>query len=105
MTWASQRLTCEQIKNHVFFGGADWDSLRYITPPFVPALQSITDTSYFPTDEIVAPDQLPQLADTIGADKDLAFLGYIILCCSHIEAFADYDRPYRFTFKRFSGPS
>lgn len=100
MTWATHRLTCEQIKGHVFFGGADWDSLRYINPPFIPALQSITDTSYFPTDEIAAPDQLPQVSDTIGAEKDLAFLGYVA-----IQPDNPHDQPFRsFTFKRFSAP-
>lgn len=83
MTWAESRLTVNQIKGHPFFYGADWNSLRHIEPPFVPHLQSITDTSYFPTDDLGnTPDQLERV-EGVGAEKDLAFLG--------------------FTFKRFTG--
>ena len=77
MTWADSRLTVNQIKTHPFFYGADWSSLRYIEPPFVPRLQSITDTSYFPTEEFGdMPDQLEPV-EGIGAEKDLAFLGWV----------------------------
>ncbi|KIK48279.1 hypothetical protein CY34DRAFT_20911 [Suillus luteus UH-Slu-Lm8-n1] len=83
MTWANSRLGVNEIKNHPFFYGADWDNLRYIAPPFVPALSSITDTTYFPTDELGnLPEQL-EVVEQVGSDKDLAFLG--------------------FTFKRFTG--
>ncbi|KAK0239165.1 AGC/NDR protein kinase [Armillaria nabsnona] len=83
MTWAQNRLTVTQIKTHPFFCGADWTALRNIEPPFVPHLKSITDTSYFPTDDFGnLPDQLEQV-ESVGAEKDLAFLG--------------------FTFKRFTG--
>lgn len=76
MTWGDLRLTVDGIKGHPFFFGADWDSLRYIAPPFVPALQSITDTSYFPTDDLGnLPDQLEAM-EILGSEKDLAFLGY-----------------------------
>ncbi|KAE9397057.1 kinase-like protein [Gymnopus androsaceus JB14] len=85
MTWADSRLTVNQIKSHHFFYGADWSSLRHIEPPFVPHLGSSTDTSYFPTDDFGdLPDQLEQV-EGVGAEKDLAFLG--------------------FTFKRFAGHS
>jgi len=58
-------------------------TLRHIEPPFVPHLQSITDTSYFPTDDLGnMPDQLERV-EGVGAEKDLAFLGS--------------------TFKRFTG--
>jgi len=83
MTWAESRLGVGQIKAHPFFYGADWNSLRQIEPPFVPRLQSITDTSYFPTEDLGnMPDHLEKV-EGIGAEKDLAFLG--------------------FTFKRFTG--
>ncbi|KAL0064365.1 Serine/threonine-protein kinase [Marasmius tenuissimus] len=84
MTWAESRLTVNQIKSHPFFYGADWATLRQIEPPFVPHLKSITDTSYFPTDDFGnIPDQMDQV-EGVSAEKDLAFLG--------------------FTFKRFTGP-
>jgi hypothetical protein len=77
MTWADRRLNVTQIKSHPFFYGADWNSLRHIEPPFVPRLQSITDTSYFPTDDLGdMPDDLSKV-EGIGAEKDLAFLGYV----------------------------
>lgn len=83
MSWAESRLTVNQIKTHPFFYGADWNALRHINPPFVPRLQSITDTTYFPTEDLEdTPDQLAQV-EGVGAEKDLAFLG--------------------FTFKRFTG--
>lgn len=79
MNWADKRLNVNQIKSHPFFYGADWNSLRHIEPPFVPHLQSITDTSYFPTDGLDnLPDQLEKV-EGIGAEKDLAFLGYVFL--------------------------
>ena len=68
----------DQIKNHHFFYGVDWDTIRLIDAPFVPHLRSITDTSYFPTDEL---DQAPESAtgqDSKASTKDLAFLGFVI---------------------------
>lgn len=68
----------DHIKNHHFFYGVDWDTIRHIDAPFVPHLRSITDTSYFPTDEL---DQVPESAtelDSNASTKDLAFLGFVI---------------------------
>ncbi|KAG6381686.1 kinase-like domain-containing protein [Boletus reticuloceps] len=76
MNWANQRFGVNEVKNHPFFYGCDWENLRYIAPPFVPALSSITDTTYFPTDELGnLPDQL-EVVEQVGSDKDLAFLGW-----------------------------
>jgi len=83
ITSQEHRLSVEHIRAHPFFYGVEWDTLRQIDAPFVPHLRSITDTSYFPTDELEnVPDQPPG-ADTSPANKELAFLGY--------------------TFKRFMG--
>ncbi|KAG6844900.1 hypothetical protein H0H87_002599 [Tephrocybe sp. NHM501043] len=71
---AEQRLSVEQIKKHPFFYGVDWDTIRRIDAPFVPHLRSITDTSYFPTDEIDQADEA-RYAESNEAGKDLAFLG------------------------------
>lgn len=75
ITSADKRLPVEEIKEHPFFYGVDWESIRRIDAPFVPRLQSVTDTSYFPTDEL---DQVAEdsQTDSGGASKDLAFLGY-----------------------------
>ncbi|EIN10639.1 kinase-like protein [Punctularia strigosozonata HHB-11173 SS5] len=71
-----RRLDVQGIKQHPFFYGVDWDSIRDIDAPFIPRLRSITDTSYFPTDELDEVPDEPAGADTSGANKDLAFLGY-----------------------------
>ncbi|KAJ7224302.1 kinase-like domain-containing protein [Mycena pura] len=84
MTWSDQRLTVNQIKSHPFFYGADWNSLRQIEPPFVPHLQSITDTSYFPTDDFGNVAEQLEATEGVGAEKDIAFLN--------------------FTFRRLEGP-
>jgi protein-serine/threonine kinase len=65
------------LKNHPFFYGVDWGMIRQIDAPFVPHLKSIIDTSYFPTEDLEnVPDQ-PAGGDSSGANKDLAFLGYV----------------------------
>lgn len=76
ITWAEKRLPVEHSKKHPFFYGVDWESIRHIDAPFVPHLRSITDTSYFPTEDL---DQTPAetpVGDAASAAKDLAFLGY-----------------------------
>jgi protein-serine/threonine kinase len=74
ITSADRRLTVDQIKNHSFFYGVDWETIRRIDAPFVPHLRSITDTSYFPTDEIDQADE-EKPADSSAVSRDLAFLG------------------------------
>ncbi|WVR09314.1 hypothetical protein IAU60_006379 [Kwoniella sp. DSM 27419] len=74
---ADRRLNIDQLKAHPFFYGVDWATIRDIDAPFVPHLKSMTDTSYFPTDELDQVPDVPVSADTGGdAKKDLAFLGY-----------------------------
>lgn len=75
MTSADERLVVDQIKVHTFFDGVDWVTIRDIDAPFVPHLRSITDTSYFPTEDLENVPEQPVGADASGA-KDLAFLGY-----------------------------
>lgn len=82
MTSPDRRLNPDQIKSHPFFYGVDWDAIRRIDAPFVPNLRSITDTSYFPTDEIdQSPPEAPT-ASTGGGQKDLAFLGCVDILSS-----------------------
>lgn len=70
-------MTVEQLKAHPFFYGVDWATIREIDAPFVPHLRSITDTSYFPTEELDQVPEIPQGAESgPDAKKDLAFLGY-----------------------------
>ncbi|KXN71501.1 kinase-like protein, partial [Conidiobolus coronatus NRRL 28638] len=37
----------EEIQNHPFFNGIDWNNIRSIKPPFLPQLKSPEDTQYF----------------------------------------------------------
>jgi len=46
------RNSVEEIKNHPFFNGIDWDNIRCSKGPFVPKLEHPTDTSNFPEYEI-----------------------------------------------------
>ncbi|KAI0006344.1 serine/threonine-protein kinase cot-1 [Xylariaceae sp. FL0662B] len=75
----------QEIKNHPFFRGVEFDSLRRIRAPFEPRLTSSTDTTYFPTDEIDQTDNATVLkAQAIAAGKQveespemsLPFIGY-----------------------------
>ncbi|KAJ1979145.1 Serine/threonine-protein kinase [Dimargaris verticillata] len=76
-----------EIKQHPFFRGVDWETIRRARAPFVPQLRSITDTSYFPIDELEKQQDLgiPSPAhamaveapdEEISQHKDLAFVGY-----------------------------
>jgi protein-serine/threonine kinase len=72
-----------EIKNHPFFRGVSWDSLRRIRAPFEPKLQSNVDTQYFPIDEIPQTDISAQLraqtaaqGDDINTEMSLPFIGY-----------------------------
>ncbi|KAJ1925203.1 Serine/threonine-protein kinase [Tieghemiomyces parasiticus] len=78
-----------EIKQHPFFRGVDWDHIRSTRPILVPQLSSITDTSYFPVEELEkdgppGPAAHPgaygmdvdQSAHEISKQKDLAFVGY-----------------------------
>ena len=77
ITSPDRRLSVEHIKKHPFFYGVDWAAIRNIEAPFIPRLRSITDTSYFPTDELDQVPDEPTGGDTTGAHKELAFLGYV----------------------------
>ncbi|KAI0092425.1 AGC/NDR protein kinase [Irpex rosettiformis] len=76
ITSQDRRLVVDQIKHHPFFYGVNWNAIRQIDAPFIPRLKSITDTSYFPTDELEQVPEEPVGGDSAGANKDLAFLGY-----------------------------
>jgi protein-serine/threonine kinase len=68
-----------EIRAHPFFRGVDWDTIREVEAPFVPVLNSITDTSYFPTEDLEqVPDEIPEPPSSapLNQQKDLAFVGY-----------------------------
>ena len=90
LRFAFPQTRIQSCANEQFFYGVDWASIRDIDAPFVPHLRSITDTSYFPTDEIDQTSDLPVGADAgDDAKKDLAFLGYtyVSLCSSFCPEF------------------
>lgn len=72
-----------EIKNHKFFRGVEFDTLRRIRAPFEPKLSSNVDTTYFPTDEIDQTDNATILkAQNNGQPREelpelsLPFIGY-----------------------------
>jgi len=82
ITGHEQRLgrnSADEIKSHVFFAGVDWATIRNIESPFIPQLRSLTDTSYFPTDDLNdVPTEQPGGTESSSGSKDLAFLGYTV---------------------------
>ncbi|KAK4051784.1 Serine/threonine-protein kinase [Microbotryomycetes sp. JL221] len=66
----------EEIKNHPFFAGVDWTTIRNIESPFIPQLRSLTDTSYFPTEDLGDVPEQPTTNEPAPSSNDLAFLGY-----------------------------
>lgn len=73
----------DEIKQHPFFRGVDWESIRRVDAPFIPKLRSITDTRFFPTDELENVPDSPamsrahqQQAANDNSKEDLPFIGY-----------------------------
>lgn len=72
----------EEIKRHPFFRGVDWETIRSVDAPFIPKLRSITDTRFFPTDELEnvpdapAPSRPPDQNEPSAIKEDLPFIGY-----------------------------
>lgn len=71
-----------EIMQHPFFTGIDWDHIRETAAPFIPNLKSITDTHYFPVDELEQVPEQPVTQQPASVDPqtleqtNLAFLGY-----------------------------
>lgn len=71
----------EKMKAHPFLQHSiDFSNIRSMRAPFIPTLKSITDTSYFPTEELahvsIPVDMGTQADSGGGVAKDLAFVGY-----------------------------
>uniref|UniRef100_A0A8D3A9A9 Citron Rho-interacting kinase n=1 Tax=Scophthalmus maximus TaxID=52904 RepID=A0A8D3A9A9_SCOMX len=77
---AKERLGFQGLRCHAFFSSVDWNNLRHVLPPFVPALQTEDDTSNF--EEPVQAAPRPSSAAQRGAlsvgfkGQDLPFLGW-----------------------------
>ncbi|CAI4748437.1 AEH_G0045680.mRNA.1.CDS.1 [Saccharomyces cerevisiae] len=93
LTHADQRLGrhggADEIKSHPFFRGVDWNTIRQVEAPYIPKLSSITDTRFFPTDELEnVPDspamaqaakqreQMTKQGGSAPVKEDLPFIGY-----------------------------
>lgn len=69
----------DDIKRHPFFRGVDWETIRKVDAPFIPKLRSITDTRFFPTDELENVPDAPAPGKIEGGKnvkEDLPFIGY-----------------------------
>ncbi|KAI8883124.1 kinase-like protein [Backusella circina FSU 941] len=73
----------DEIKSHPFFRGFDWNNIRSSVSPHIPQLKSITDTSYFPVDDL---DSIPEYfsLEDVATQKDLAFVGYTYKRFDHL---------------------
>lgn len=93
LTHADQRLGrhggADEIKTHPFFRGVDWNTIRQVEAPYIPKLSSITDTRFFPTDELENVPDSPAMAQAArqreqmmkqggntANKEDLPFIGY-----------------------------
>lgn len=82
---SKDRITGDKLEVHPFFRNLNWSLLRTFKPPFVPTLVSMTDTSYFASEDLTTPLSLPPNSN-VGEDtldlyrnpnnRDLAFVGY-----------------------------
>ncbi|XDT31765.1 AGC-kinase C-terminal domain profile [Nakaseomyces glabratus] len=96
LTHSNQRLGrqggADEIKSHPFFRGVDWNTIRQVEAPYIPKLSSITDTRFFPTDELENVPDSPAMAQAAKqreqmmkngvnpnqnqVKEDLPFIGY-----------------------------
>lgn len=88
MNWKEQRLDLDQIKRHKFFEGVDWSILRDISAPWVPTLKNITDTSYFPVNELEGNAKAFPPRE-VNSAADLAFLKYVHFHCCYFRISVD----------------
>ncbi|XP_064087873.1 LOW QUALITY PROTEIN: serine/threonine-protein kinase Genghis Khan-like [Macrobrachium nipponense] len=66
------------FKNHAWFAGVDWETLRDSTAPYIPEVSSPTDTSNFDVDETEArsQDACPPPANPAFSALHLPFVGF-----------------------------
>lgn len=75
LTHADQRLGrhggADEIKSHPFFRGVDWNTIRHVEAPYIPKLSSITDTRFFPTDELENVPDSPAMAQAAKQREEM----------------------------------
>ncbi|RDX51577.1 kinase-like protein [Lentinus brumalis] len=86
--------TLEQVREHPFFKGVQWDDLRGSDPPYVPELNGEDDTGYY--DDFTSPDDMAKYAEVIEKQR-------------HVERVREKEEPFArgvwvgFTFRK-NGP-
>ena len=65
----------EQVKNHPFFKGVDWDNIKNQKPPFIPQLDSDYDTKYFDDFKENEPFY-PVIKEKYPMKKDICFVDF-----------------------------
>lgn len=61
--------TLSQVTDHPFFARTQWDDLRSIRAPFVPALDSEIDTGYY--DDFTSPEDMAKYAEVKEKQKNV----------------------------------
>ncbi|XP_018577381.1 serine/threonine-protein kinase Genghis Khan [Anoplophora glabripennis] len=76
----------QDFKNHPWFEGVDWDSIRESSAPYIPEVSSPTDTSNFDVDDadIRLSDALPPTANNAFTGLHLPFIGFSFTQGSYI---------------------
>ena len=64
----------DEIKQHAFFNGIDWENIRSVKAPFIPVLQNEYDNKYFEKFEKIEPFYPP--IKKKQKRKDVEYLGY-----------------------------
>ncbi|XP_029466913.1 serine/threonine-protein kinase MRCK gamma isoform X2 [Rhinatrema bivittatum] len=75
----------EDFKKHPFFKGIDWANIRRSTPPYIPDVNSPSDTSNFDVDDesLKSYETLPPLSHGAFSGRQLPFVGFTFtLGCS-----------------------
>lgn len=73
------RLTYQKLISHPFFASIDWNALREESPPYVPVINSMDDTSNFEefeTEGIVSHSTLNLRNAQSAIARDLPFIGF-----------------------------
>lgn len=77
LTDSENRMTFEEIKQHPFFPGIDWDDLHDSDSPCVPELSGELDTSHFESiDPIPEENDFNSLSENDKEFEDLAFIAF-----------------------------
>jgi len=65
----------EEIKQHPFFKGINWNKIKELKPPFIPKVKSEFDCRYFEKFDIEE-DFYPELKEVYDTIRDPIFMGY-----------------------------